>query len=174
MSRRTFARLAAAPVLASLAGGLQSGQAQAAELRQSGSASAATGTVPAAMRRAAVFMDEHVSYRGAYVWSYLSDLSTTWGEMEARRTMCWVQPPGTPTVGHSMLDAYHATGDEAFYRAAERTGLALVDAQLPIGGWNYIHDFAGEAPYQPQESALGITSSAFTGNMAKLIAYVSG
>jgi len=97
------------------------------------------------MRRAAAFMDEHVSYRGAYVWSYLPDLSVTWGEMEAKRTMCWVQPPGTPSVGHTMLDAYHATGDETFYRAAQRTGLALADAQLPVGGWNYVHDFAGDS-----------------------------
>ena len=41
--------------------------------------------------------------------------------MEAKRTMCWIQPPGTPSVGHSFLDAYHATGDELFYQAAERT-----------------------------------------------------
>jgi hypothetical protein len=31
--------------------------------------------------------------------------------MEAKRTMCCVQPPGTPSVGHSLLDAYHDTGD---------------------------------------------------------------
>ncbi|MEU2491693.1 hypothetical protein [Streptomyces sp. NPDC007883] len=90
-------------------------------------------------------MHEHVSYRGAYVWSYLPELSVTWGETEARRTMCWVQPPGTPSVGHGLLDAYHATGDETFLRAAERTGLALVRAQLPVGGWNHLHDFADEA-----------------------------
>ncbi|MFY0576413.1 hypothetical protein ACN28S_20500 [Cystobacter fuscus] len=73
------------------------------------------------MKRAAVFMDERVSYRGGYVWAYLADLSKSWGEMEAKRTMCWIQPPGTPSAAHSFLDAYHATGDEAFYRAAERS-----------------------------------------------------
>lgn len=98
----------------------------------------------AAMKRAAEYMDQEVSYKGGYVWAYLPDLSTTWGEMEAKRTMCWIQPPGTPTVAHSMLDAYHATGDEPFYKAAIRTGLALVEAQHPSGGWNYIYDFAGE------------------------------
>lgn len=107
------------------------------------------------MRRAAVFMDERVSYYGAYVWSYLPDLSLTWGEMEARRTMCWVQPPGTPSVGHGLLDAYHATGDETFLRAAERTGLALVRAQLPVGGWNYIHDFAGEGSLREWYDTVG-------------------
>lgn len=34
---------------------------------------------------------------------------------------------------YSLLDAHHATGDETFHRAAERTGLALVEAQLPVG-----------------------------------------
>ncbi|GAA3809145.1 pectate lyase [Sphaerisporangium flaviroseum] len=102
-----------------------------------------------------MFMDRHLSYRGGYVWNYLPDLSVTWGEMAAKRTMCWVQPPGTPSVGHSMLDAYHATGDEAFYRAAERTALALVHAQLPGGGWNYIHDFAGEASLRQWYDTIG-------------------
>lgn len=97
-----------------------------------------------AMRRAAAHMDQNVSYKGGYVWAYLPDLTSTWGEMEAKRTMCWIQPPGTPTVAHSFLDAYHATGDEVFYKAAERTGLALVEAQHPSGGWNYIYDFSGE------------------------------
>jgi hypothetical protein len=107
------------------------------------------------MRRAATYMDETVSYRGGYVWAYLPDLSTSWGEMEARRTMCWIQPPGTPTAGHCMLDAYHATGDERFYQAAERTGLALIEAQHPAGGWNYIHDFAGEASLRNWYETVG-------------------
>ncbi|MFG2520909.1 pectate lyase [Streptomyces sp. NPDC048527] len=158
MSRRTFARLAAAPAAAALAG-LRPGIASAASRPEAHPAGSRTdsGRTPAAraMRRAAAFMDEHVSYRGAYVWSYLPDLSTTWGEMEAKRTMCWVQPPGTPSVGHSLLDAYHATGDETFYRAAERTGLALVEAQLPVGGWNYIHDFAGERSLRDWYATIG-------------------
>ncbi len=69
--------------------------------------------------------------------------------------MCWIQPPGTPSVGHSLLDAYHATGDEACYRAAERTGLALAEAQLPVGGWNYVHDFAGEASLRRWYDTIG-------------------
>jgi hypothetical protein len=136
LNRRRFAQIAAAPVAATLLG-VRPGAALAAP---DGRADAIS-----ALRRAAVHMDQHVSYRGGYVWSYLPDLSTTWGEMEAKRTMCWIQPPGTPSVGHSLLDAYHATGDEALYRAAVRTGLALVRAQLPVGGWNYVHDFAGRA-----------------------------
>ncbi|MET8646337.1 pectate lyase [Streptomyces sp. NPDC004675] len=154
LSRRTFSRLAVTPLIALPA------------VTHPGTASASTaGTAPTgndqrtetirAMSRAATYMDGTVSYRGGYVWNYLPDLSVTWGEMEAKRTMCWVQPPGTPSVGHSMLDAYHATGEEVFYRAAERTGLALVDAQLPVGGWNYIHDFAGEKSLRDWYSTIG-------------------
>lgn len=140
-SRRTFAGLVvAAPALATIAA------ARPTTTRT---------TVLDAMRRAAGHLDEHVSYRGGYVWNYLPDLSVTWGEMEARRTMCWIQPPGTPSVGHSMLDAYHATGEEIFYRAAERTGHALVAAQLPVGGWNYVHDFAGTESLRHWYATIG-------------------
>ena len=111
--------------------------------------------VAAALRRAADYMDSVVSYQGGYVWSYSPDLSQTFGEMEAYRTMCWIQPPGTPSVGHVYLDAYHATGDERFYQAAERTALAIVAAQHSSGGWNYIHDFAGEASLQKWYDTIG-------------------
>ncbi|MBN6039588.1 pectate lyase [Amycolatopsis sp. 195334CR] len=140
MTRRQFGFLATAVPVATLAAGPP--------------ASAAPG-VPAAMRRAAAFFDEHLSHRGGYVWNYLPDLSRTWGEMAAERTMCWVQPPGTPSVGHSLLDAYHATGEELFWRAAERTGLALAEVQLPGGGWNYVHDFAGEASLRRWYETVG-------------------
>lgn len=108
-----------------------------------------------AMKRAAVYMDEVVSYRGGYVWSYVPDLSQTFGEMEAYRTMCWIQPPGTPSVGHVYLDAYHATGDERYYQAAVRTALALVAAQHSAGGWNYIHDFAGTESLKKWYATIG-------------------
>lgn len=154
LSRRTFSQLAVTPVLASSAL-LRSGTAQAASAAGPPHPSAPRTETVRAMTRAAAFMDGTVSYRGGYVWNYLPDLSVTWGEMEAKRTMCWVQPPGTPSVGHSMLDAYHATGSEVFLRAAVRTGLALVEAQLPVGGWNYIHDFAGEASLRDWYDTIG-------------------
>jgi PelA/Pel-15E family pectate lyase len=97
------------------------------------------------MRRATEFMVEKVAYNGGYVWSYTPDMSRRWGEMEAKPTMIWVQPPGTPTMGHVFLDAYHATGDEYYYRAAEKAADALIWGQHPSGGWNYIVDFGGEA-----------------------------
>ena len=45
------------------------------------------------MKRATRFMVEKVANNGGYVWSYLPDMSRRWGEMEAYRTMIWVQPP---------------------------------------------------------------------------------
>lgn len=98
----------------------------------------------AAMKRAARFMRERVAYRGGYVWSYDADLSRRWGEMEAYNTMIWIQPPGTATVGHLYLDCFHATRDEFYYQAAMDVAEGLIAAQHPSGGWNYLHDFAGE------------------------------
>ena len=53
------------------------------------------------------------------------------------------------------LDAYHATGDERYYQAAERTALAIAAAQHSSGGWNYIHDFAGEASLKKWYDTIG-------------------
>jgi hypothetical protein len=108
-----------------------------------------------ALKRAALYMDEVVSFRGGYVWSYAPDFSRRFGEMEAYHTMCWLQPPGTASVGHLYLDAYHATHDPVFLRAARRTALAVKHAQRPEGGWNYIFDFAGEGSLQRWYDTIG-------------------
>ena len=94
-------------------------------------------TAAAGLKRAATYMDEVVSYKGGYVWSYSPDLLQTFGEMEAKRTMLWLQPPGTSSIGHIYLDAYHATGDERFYQAADRTAKAVAAAQHSSGGWSH-------------------------------------
>jgi PelA/Pel-15E family pectate lyase len=96
------------------------------------------------MKQATRFMIEKASFNGGFVWSYLPDFSRSWGEVEAKRTMAWVQSPGTPAVGQLLLDAYHATGDEYYYEAAKKTAGALIWGQLECGGWNYMFDFAGE------------------------------
>ncbi len=100
--------------------------------------------VLATMKRAARFMTDEAAVEGGYVWNVLPDFSRRWGELEASPTMIWVQPPGTATVGHLYLDAYHATGDEQFYEAAKSATDALVRGQHPAGGWNYVIDTAGE------------------------------
>ena len=108
-----------------------------------------------AMKRATTFMVDKVAYKGGYVWSYLPDMTRRWGEMEARPTMIWIQPPGTPSMGHLYLDAYHATGDAYYYRAAEQVAAALALAQHPSGGWNYIADFAGEKSLREWYDTIG-------------------
>jgi len=107
------------------------------------------------MKRATTFMVEKVSTNGGYVWSYLPDMSRRWGELEAKPTMVWVQPPGTATMGHLFLDAYHATGDDYYYHAAETVAGALIWGQHPSGGWHYFFDFAGEASTKKWYETIG-------------------
>jgi len=97
-----------------------------------------------AMKRATRYMTETVAYQGGYLWAYLPDFSRCWGELEAKRSMLWVQPPGTPAVGHVLLDAFLATGDVFYLGAAREVAGALLAAQHASGGWNYVYDFAGE------------------------------
>ncbi len=111
---------------------------------------AQTGTIAdrpaivATMKRAAAFMTDEAAVEGGYVWTYLPDFSRRWGELEAAPTMIWVQPPGTGTMGHAFLDAYHATGEQQFLDATKSAADALVRGQHPAGGWNYVIDTAGE------------------------------
>lgn len=119
------------------------------------SAKTSVTEVKTTMKLASQFMLDKVSYRGAFVWSYLPDFSRQWGELEARRSMIWIQPPGTATVGHLFLDAYNATGDEYYYSAAERVAGAIIFAQHPSGGWNYLADFAGEAALKDWYATIG-------------------
>ncbi|HEX8573176.1 MAG TPA: hypothetical protein VF759_10545, partial [Allosphingosinicella sp.] len=107
------------------------------------------------MKRATTFMVEKASTNGGYVWSYLPDMSRRWGEIEAKPSMIWVQPPGTATMGHLFLDAYHATGDEYYYQAAERVAAALIAGQHRSGGWNYFIDFGGEASTRHWYETIG-------------------
>ncbi|MET0336440.1 MAG: pectate lyase [Caulobacter sp.] len=148
MLRRSFA---AGASLALLLAGTALSQTQA----QTPSAAPTRAEVSAAMKRATTFMTDKVATNGGYVWSYLPDFSRRWGEMEAKPTMIWTQAPGTPEMGHVFLDAYHATGDEAYYAAAEQTAEALIYGQHPTGGWNYIIDFGGEASMRDWYETIG-------------------
>lgn len=144
MSSRVRRSLAAAAMLAGALGGTLAG-------RQTPDRTKLLET----MKRATTFMVEKVSTNGGYVWAYLPDLSRRWGELEARPTMIWIQPPGTPTMGHLFLDAYHATGDEYYYAAAERVAGALIWAQHASGGWNYLADFAGDRSLREWYDTVG-------------------
>ncbi len=107
------------------------------------------------MLRATEFMREECAHAGGYVWSCSQDFSRRWGEMEAYPSMIWIQPPGTATVGHLYLDAYHASGDEYFYESAAEVARSLITAQHPSGGWNYLYDFAGEKSVRRWYETIG-------------------
>lgn len=104
----------------------------------------ADDAVRAAMKKATTFMVEQVSNDGGYLWNYAPDFSRVWGELECKPSMMWIER-GTPAMGNVFLDAWHATGDAYYLQAAEQAASALIWAQLPCGGWNYMADFAGEA-----------------------------
>ena len=93
------------------------------------------------MKKAACFMAVTVSYRGGYVDKYSADLSQRWGEVPARKTQAWCQPPGTPGVGRVFLEAYQSTGEAIFLDYAKQAANALVWGQHPAGGWHYMFDF---------------------------------
>jgi len=138
-----------------LASALLAGTASATATVQQPPASPPVNQILEVMKRATRFMVEDVSTDGGYVWTYLPDRSRRWGELEARATQIWIQPPGTATMGHLFLDAYHATGDEYYYRAAEAVAGALIRAQYPSGGWNYLADFAGERSLREWYDTVG-------------------
>ena len=100
--------------------------------------------VEVTMLKATQYMAENVSTNGGYLWYYLPDLSRRWGEMEAYKTMIWLQHPGTISMGHIFLDAFHATGDLYYYQAAQKVTNAIIWGQSNHGGWNYMIDFAGD------------------------------
>lgn len=100
--------------------------------------------VRATMKKATAFMVEQVSNQGGYLWNYAPDFSRVWGELECKPSMMWIER-GTPAMGNIFLDAWHATGDSYYLEAARQAAAALIWAQLPCGGWNYMADFAGEA-----------------------------
>lgn len=95
----------------------------------------------AALRKAVGFFREKVSASGGYLWRYSADLKSREGEGTATATQAWVQPPGTPTVGESLLAAYQRTGDTYYLEAAKETAYALVAGQLQSGGWDYRIEF---------------------------------
>ena len=107
------------------------------------------------MLRSTRYMVEEVSTNGGYVWFYTPDLSRRWGEMEAYKSMVWVQDAGTVDMGNLFLDAFAATGNEYYYGAAEKAAAALVWGQSHEGGWNYMIDFAGDRSLKNWYSTIG-------------------
>ncbi|MEW4566463.1 pectate lyase [Tautonia sp. JC769] len=95
----------------------------------------------AALHAAVTFFTEQVASHGAYVWRTSSDLADRRGEGVASPTMAWVQPPGTPSVGEALLDAYLDTDDPLLLDAALAAAHALCLGQMHSGGWYYSIEF---------------------------------
>jgi PelA/Pel-15E family pectate lyase len=94
-----------------------------------------------ALERAVRYFASDVATHGGYLWTYSPDLTERAGEGKATPTQIWVQPPGTPSVGMALLDAYRATGGRLCLDAATSAARALVWGQLACGGWDYKIDF---------------------------------
>ncbi|MCF6285804.1 MAG: hypothetical protein L3K26_11490, partial [Candidatus Hydrogenedentes bacterium] len=92
------------------------------------------------MGTATDFLFDTLSNQGGFVWFYTMDLEP-YGELKARPSMIWVEPPGTPSVGLVLLEAYKATGNTAYLKRANQVAEALTKGQHPSGGWNYFIDF---------------------------------
>lgn len=107
------------------------------------------------MFKATQYMVESVSTNGGYLWYYLPDFSRRWGEMEAYKTMIWLQHPGTVSMGHLFLDAYHATENPYYYQAAQKAANAIIWGQSHHGGWNYMIDFAGDRSLKKWYGTIG-------------------
>lgn len=107
------------------------------------------------MLKATEYMVQNVSTNGGYVWYYTPDLSRQWGEMEAYKSMIWLQHPGTISMGHLFLDAYHTTQNEFYYQAAQKAAAAVIQGQSPEGGWNYMVDFKGEESLKQWYNTIG-------------------
>ena len=90
-----------------------------------------------ALRKAVEFFRTKVAVQGGYVWRYSEDLAKREGEGKAAALQVWVQPPGTPSVGHAFFTAYQATGEPYYLETARETGLCLARGQLRSGGWDY-------------------------------------
>ncbi|MDF1741323.1 MAG: pectate lyase [Verrucomicrobiales bacterium] len=100
--------------------------------------------VLAAMKRAATFYRNNLAVNGGYASQWPEDLSEGRTEGKESPTIISIQPPGTTTIGLSLLRAYRATGDPLFLTQAKEAAACLVQSQLATGGWGSDFDFDPE------------------------------
>ncbi len=103
----------------------------------------APDAVTASMKRAAAYFRSHVAFAGGYGWRYTQDLKNAQGESakHATPTLTMIQPPGTPSIGLSMLEAYRVSGDKLFLQGAKEAAQSLMWCQLASGGWDSHFDY---------------------------------
>ncbi len=94
-----------------------------------------------AMKRATFFYRTQVSVAGGYAWEWPADRSVSHGENRESPSLIMIQPPGTPSMGLAMLEAWKATGDPLFLQGAKEAAHCLAWIQLSSGGWPADFDF---------------------------------
>ena len=98
-----------------------------------------------AMQRAVEFYSTKVASHGGYVYRYSDDLAKREGEGKTGLDTVWVQPPGTPSVGMALVEAYELTCEPSLLAAANAAADCLMRGQLRSGGWNASIEFAPDA-----------------------------
>ena len=78
-----------------------------------------------------------INIEGGYVYHYTLDLKERWGEGKTDEKTIEVQPPGTPAVGMSFLQAYRVLKNPDFLQAAQDAAHALIKGQNKFGGWDH-------------------------------------
>jgi PelA/Pel-15E family pectate lyase len=101
-----------------------------------------TEVVAAAIKKAASFYRTHLSFAGGYASSWPRDRSTSGTSDRNSPSLIAIEPPGTPTVGLLMVEAYRCTKDKLYLQAAREVSQAILWTQLASGGWSTEHDYA--------------------------------
>jgi len=100
-----------------------------------------------AAKRATSYFRSDLAFAGGYAWFWPEDRSIAQGENSESTSLIVMQPPGTPTMGRAMLDAWKATGDPLFLQGAREAAQALAWCQLSSGGW------PGEFDFDPRKAS---------------------
>ncbi|MDA7922130.1 pectate lyase [Verrucomicrobiales bacterium] len=100
--------------------------------------------VLAAMKQAASFFHKHLAVEGGYASSWSKESYEGRTEHGESPSIISIQPPGTTTIGLSLLRAFRATDDPLFLKQAKEAAAALAHCQLATGGWASDFDFDPE------------------------------
>lgn len=98
-----------------------------------------------ALRKSVQFFSQQAAIHGGYVYKWNEDLSLREAEGKTGVDTAWVQPPGTPSVGLALVEAYEATKEAACLTAAQAAAECLIQGQLVSGCWTDRVEFAPPA-----------------------------
>jgi hypothetical protein len=98
-----------------------------------------------ALEKSVTFFVDTIARHGGYVYRWSDDLAHSQGEVVTGPDTVWVQPPGTPEVGQSLLDVFEITKLPKAREGAIAAARCLVRGQLRSGGWSDKIEFAKDA-----------------------------